>query len=139
MASIAPNIFNVMWLFNKYNKMCFGGMLPRPRISLFHNKNILGRFTCDFDENDDMSNPSIEISDSWEYTQERLSDIIVHEMIHYYLAYEKIDVYLTHGKHFISMANDFNSRFGLNITERIDVNGMNKVKRGGWFSKLFGK
>ena len=135
--SVVPNIYNVMWLFNEYNNKCFGGELPRPMLSLVHDKRTLGRFTCGFYD-DEMENPRIEISDSYEYTEDRLIDVLVHEMIHYYLAYTGEDVYLSHGKAFKNLANYFNSNFGMNITETVDVSGMNRVKQGGnWFSKLF--
>lgn len=135
--SVVPNIYNVMWLFNEYNKKCFNNLLPRPLISLFHSEKLLGRFTCDFDENNEIDNPRIEISDSYEYTEQRLVDVLVHEMIHYYLAYTQQDVYLTHGEYFQNMANYLNNNFGLNISETIDVVDMNKVKHGNWFTRMF--
>jgi len=134
--SVVPNIYNVMWLFNEYNKKCFRGELPRPMLNLVHDKKTLGRFTCDFYD-DEMENPQIDISDSYEYTEDRLRDVLVHEMIHYYLAYTQQDVYLTHGKKFKVMANYINTNFGMNITETVDVSDMNRVKHGNWFTNMF--
>lgn len=135
--SVVPNIYNVIWLFGEYNKKCFNNELPRPLISLFHSEKILGRFTCDFDEDGYVDNPRIEISDSYEYTEQRLSEVLVHEMIHYYLAYTQLDTNLTHGEHFNAMANYISNNFGLNITETIDIADMNKVKHGNWFTNFF--
>jgi hypothetical protein len=45
---------------------------------------------------------------------------MVHEMIHYYLAYTKADLAIEHGKQFKNMANYLNSMFGLNITPYIN-------------------
>ena len=133
---VVPNIYNVMWLFNEYNNKCFGGELPRPMLNLVHDKKTLGRFTCDFYD-DEMENPRIDISDNYEYTEDRLRDVLVHEMIHYYLAYTQQDVYLTHGKEFKAMANYVNSNFGMNVTETVDVSNMGRVKHGNWFTNMF--
>ena len=134
---IVPNIYNIMWLFNEYNNKCFDGELPRPMLSLVHDKRTLGRFTCDFYD-EEMENPRIEISDSYEYTEDRLRDVLVHEMIHYYLAFTGEDIYLSHGKAFKNLANHFNTKFGMNITETIDVTNMNKTKQSkNWLSNLF--
>ena len=136
--SVVPNIYNIMWLFNEYNKKCFGGCLPLPTFSLVHSKRTLGRFICDFYDDDEMENPRIEISDSYEYTEDRLRDILVHEMIHYYLAYTGEDIYLSHGKEFKNLANYFNTNFGMNITKTIDITNMKRTNQGkNWFSKLF--
>lgn len=134
--SVVPNIYNVMWLFNEYNKKCFGGELPRPMFNLVHDKKTLGRFTCDFYDGE-IENPQIDISDSYEYTEDKLRDVLVHEMIHYYLAYTQQDVYLSHGKKFKSMVNYINTTFGMNISETVDVSDMNRVKHGNWFTNMF--
>ena len=68
-----------------------------------------------------MFNQTIEMSDNYDYTENQLMDIFVHEMIHYYLAYMGIDTRCTHGKEFKKMANDFNIRYGMNITPTIDI------------------
>lgn len=134
---VVPNIYNIIYLFNEYNNMCFGGELPRPILSLMHSKKMLGYFSCDIDEDGEINNPTIEISDSYEYTEDKLRDVLVHEMIHYYLAYTQKDLNFTHGKEFKRLANFFNSNFGMNISEKVDITNMNKVNNGGWLSRLF--
>jgi hypothetical protein len=136
---VVPNIYNVMWLFNEYNKAYFGGVLPRPRFALVHDRRTLGKFTCGFDEENEVDDPEILISDCYEYTETRLRDILVHEMIHYYLAYTQQDVYITHGRAFKRLANEFNSKYGTNITKTVDTSDMRQVNynKGNWFSRMF--
>lgn len=136
--SFVPSVYNLIWLFNDCNNKYFGGELPRPIISLVHDKRSLGRFTCDFYDDDEMENPRIEISDSYEYTQSRLRDIMVHEMIHYYLAYIGEDVYISHGKAFKDMVNRFNSQYGLHMSKKVDTSDMKRTNNNSnWFTKLF--
>jgi predicted SprT family Zn-dependent metalloprotease len=45
---------------------------------------------------------------------------MVHEMIHYYLAYTGKDVKMKHGEEFKKMASKLNHKYGLNITTTID-------------------
>jgi hypothetical protein len=54
---------------------------------------------------------------------------MVHEMIHYYLAYMGIDVDCTHGSEFKKMANDLNKQYGMNITPTIDLT-LYTIKKG---------
>ena len=46
--------------------------------------------------------------------------MIVHEMIHCYIAQKNIKDNRDHGKVFKQMMNDYNRHYGLNITVKID-------------------
>jgi predicted SprT family Zn-dependent metalloprotease len=76
-----------------------------------------------------MFNQTIEISDNYDYTESQLRDILVHEMIHYYLAYKGIDPQCNHGREFNKMADNFNRTYGMNITSTIDLTPY-KIKNG---------
>ena len=67
---------------------------------------------------------TLEISDFYEYTSNQLRDIVVHEMIHYYLYYIGEDVRLKHGKSFMRMARQLNQSYGLHVTPTIDLTRM---------------
>lgn len=54
-------------------------------------------------------------------------------MIHYYLAYKHFDNNITHGEKFQKMAEELNSKFGLNVTVKIDTS---KFKRAPSAPKL---
>jgi predicted SprT family Zn-dependent metalloprotease len=46
---------------------------------------------------------------------------MVHEMIHYYLAYFGLDKRCRHGKEFKKMAERLNGQYGLNIVTEVDL------------------
>ena len=114
------NLFTIMGLFQEYNENYFNGELPFPQFKIRHSYRTLGYFSCEYDS-EGMFNQSIEISDNYDYTNDQLRDILVHEMIHYYLAYKGIDPHCHHGKDFKNMADEFNKTYGMNITKTIDL------------------
>ncbi len=113
--------------FTKYNNEYFGGVLPYPEFVIGHGYFTMGHFTCLLDEYDEPYNQKIEISDRFDYTESQLRDIIVHEMIHYYLVWTKEDLHANHGKAFKRKAKELNEKYGLNITPRINTENY-KVK-----------
>ena len=61
------------------------------------------------------------MTDYYDFTQKQFEDILVHEMIHYYLAYFGEDTNCTHGKKFKKMAEDLNRKYGLHVTPYLDL------------------
>ena len=112
---------NILGHFFTYNDKYFGGVLPFPKIKIGHSFRTLGYFSCEYDEDGYMFNQTIEISDNYDYTDGQFRDILVHEMIHYYLAYMGIDTQCNHGSEFRKMASEFNLKYGMNITSEIDL------------------
>lgn len=90
----------ISFKFNIYNIDYFDGVLELPEFKIIHSKKILGCFTCMLDFDDSLYNPVIEISDAYLYTEEQFRNLLLHEMIHYYLAYTQEDINVTHGKAF---------------------------------------
>lgn len=111
---------NIMAGFINFNQQYFGGELPTPSFKIRHSYRTLGYFHCDLDGYT-VIEPTIEISDYYDYTESQFRDILVHEMIHYYLVYKGKDMACKHGKEFKKMSNDFNFRYGMNITSTIDL------------------
>ena len=91
--------------------------------------------------NNTTVNPLIQISGNWEYSESQFRDILVHEMIHYYLAYTGRDLVGSHGGEFMTLAYKLNREHGLNITETINYDeytrreGTSKLRY--WLSQLF--
>lgn len=102
-------------LFIQYNMEYFNGYLPIPRFEFIHSHKILGEFSYQWDMFGEPFNPVIRISDGFYYPDHCLKDILVHEMIHFYLAYTKEDKFCTHGKSFKRMSDDFNLNYNMNI------------------------
>lgn len=119
----------IFTFFHLYNFDYFGNKLPAPNFKVKHSYRTLGFFSCEYDEDGYMFNQTIEISDNYDYTESQLRDILVHEMIHYYLAYKGIDPQCNHGIEFNKMADNFNRTYGMNITSTIDLTPY-KIKNG---------
>ena len=113
--------FNILAGFQYFNHEYFNDMLPFPKIVIRHSYRTLGYFHCELDSYDNILNPTIEMTDNYDYTEGQFRDILVHEMIHYYLVFNGKDRKCRHGKEFKRMANDFNARYGMNITSTIDL------------------
>jgi len=121
--------FNILAGFQCFNHDYFDDELPFLEFRIRHSYRTLGYFSCEYDEYGNMFNQAIEMSDNYDYTEKQFRDILVHEMIHYYLAYKGIDTRCRHGKEFKKMAREFNSKYGMNISPTIDVTPY-KIKKG---------
>jgi hypothetical protein len=124
-----PNYRMMIGLFYEYNNKYFGGSLPDPKLKIRHSYRILGYFSCSVNYDGTIFNECIELSDNYDYTEKQLRDILVHEMIHYYLAYFGIDVKCKHGNEFMKKASELNSMYGMNITPAINLSGYN-IRKG---------
>jgi len=112
--------FTLVASFTEYNKNYFGNILPYPEFKIRKSYLTFGYFSCDYNPDYSMYNCLLEISNRYNYTEEQLRDIMVHEMIHYYLAYTGKDIKMEHGEEFKKMANKLNRKYGLNITVTIN-------------------
>lgn len=126
---IIPTEIDIFNRFYEYNSLFFQNKLPIPFFIVIHTRKTIGRFSCEYNENGDVKNPIIEISDRYEYTEAQLKDIIVHEMLHYYLDYTHQNEPQEHGKRWKQMALFFNEKFGTNIQIRTDTSCIKEVKK----------
>jgi hypothetical protein len=107
--------------FREYNLLYFQSDLPLPRFGLLKSYSICGYFSCaKITGRRRLKRQKIEMSCRFDWGENDFRDVLVHEMIHYYLAYKHIDNGLTHGEAFQKMSQDFNQNFGLHITEKVD-------------------
>lgn len=120
---------NILGLFHAYNKEYFDGWLPLPIVDTMNSYRTLGEFSCTFSEDGFMENETIKISANYDFTEEQLRNVLVHEMIHMYLVFIGEDMHCKHGKAFKRMAKRFNSEYGMNITKKIDLTEY-KVREG---------
>lgn len=123
-------------MFRECNREYFDHSLPMPRFVIIHRFFKYGQFSCMLDDNNMTYDEEIQISDVFDYTESNLRDIMVHEMIHYHLVFEGIDLKCSHGKRFKKMAKEFNALYGLNITPRIDPDRYQQRKDISFFKKL---
>ena len=108
-------------LFIEYNGLYFNAELPLCEIRVSSHHRYYGLFQYRRNSQNKAVCKSITISDLFDYTEENLRSVLVHEMIHYYLMWNGEDVNGTHGEAFLGMAEMFNKKFKLNITPTIDM------------------
>ena len=128
--------------FRKYNKMYFDGVLPLPKFEVMHTYRISGYFIYDPVKKGRIRKKKIYMTDNFDFTEEMYRNILVHEMIHYFIAYNKIKDNDDHGTEFMKIAEKLNREHGLSITPKIDASSLKrneKASRLGWFFiKLLG-
>lgn len=106
--------------FEEFNLLCFEGKLPSIPIVLSNAKTYLG--LCAFKTKRDLLGRKqhydfrLRFSTRFDLPEEELKDTILHEMIHYYIAFHYLKDTSTHGLLFRKMMEDFNARFGRHIT-----------------------
>ena len=120
---------NLLAAFHCNNEKYFNGILQIQQLKVSHSYRTLGYFHCDVDEDGDFYNETIEISNNYDYTESQFRDVMIHEMIHYYLLYVGLDKNCTHGKEFKKMSKEFNNKYGFNITKTINLNDY-KIRKG---------
>lgn len=109
--------------FDRFNAMCFEGCLPPIPVSLTKARTFLGKVEYKGERglfglvsrNKDFR---LKISTSFDLPQEELEDVVLHEMIHYYIAWKNIKDTSVHGEVFRSIMDQLNSKFGRHITIR---------------------
>jgi hypothetical protein len=121
--------FSLLANFDAFNNDYFNGVLPIPILKSSHSYRTLGYFHCDVDDFGNPYNETIEISNYYDYTFEQFRDVLVHEMVHYYLLYMGIDKKCTHGKQFKKMCKELNEKYNLHLSKTIDITDF-KIKEG---------
>ena len=130
--------FTLLAKFTEYNNKYFSGMLPIPMFDLMHGCQTLVYFSYQYDEYNN-ANEMIQMSDFYDYTESQFRNVMVHEMIHYYLFYTGEDVGVHHGKAFNREAKRFNKAYGMNISEYVDISNMKPRKGASLLSRLWFK
>lgn len=109
--------------FDYFNELCFEGVLPEVPIVLVKARTFLGKMEYrrkrDFFGNI-ISNYDyrLKISTSFDLPQAELEDIVIHEMIHYYIAYRNIPDSSVHGQTFRRIMQAINTKYSRHITVR---------------------
>lgn len=105
--------------FEHYNDLIFEGKLPVPKLKWSRAKTRLGQMACkrkmswgrtkyyDF---------TISVSNYYKLTKEEIDDVLIHEMIHYSIAYTGLKDTSAHGIVFRGMMDKINRTFGRDIT-----------------------
>ena len=140
---MVANHDNMFDTFCRCNDIYFEGKLPIPLFYLLHSYRTCGYFQYTpggwFDNT--LYDPTIFITDYYDFTESQLMDIMVHEMIHYYLAAIGEDRRCSHGKKFKEIAERLNREYGLHIASGLDISQYKRRKGtpslSYWFVKTF--
>ncbi|MDE7408222.1 MAG: SprT-like domain-containing protein, partial [Muribaculaceae bacterium] len=112
--------------FNTFNASVFGGQLPTPQFAIVTARTFAGRFTYRIKRGPlgtrHAYDPCLRISRCFDMPQNEIEDIILHEMIHYYIFHKRITDNAPHGRQFRHIMQKINALHGRNITisARID-------------------
>ncbi len=116
--------------FEEYNATYFDYELPLPAFGLLNTYLTCGYFSCKkLIGRRQMKGQRLEVSCYFDWDEDALKNVILHEMIHYYLGYKHIDNTLSHGEEFLKMANEFNEKYGFNISVTIDCHNFKRAKK----------
>lgn len=111
-------------IFDECNKVYFGNSVRKPqKITITHHPNHCGMTYMKRSKDKSIKMVGLHISDRFQWTEQWLKNVIIHEMIHLKLYETQKPLnfltrlfYNPHGKEFKQMMNELNDRFGLNIT-----------------------
>ena len=123
------------------NEHYFNHELPNPKYGVLHSYSTLGRFSYNLgDKNKPVKKcyRAIFMSDYFDFDEETFRNIMVHEMIHYYLYLNSASDCSTfsrflrflgfknsdHGPEFMAIAQKLNEQYGLNITKTYDASSI---------------
>ena len=116
--------------FAEFNDRMFAGRLPVPPIELTDAATFLGKcvystLPADADGNLRYSNFRLRFSTRWDLPESELEDVVIHEMIHYFILYNGLHDTSSHGQIFKSLMASINAAYGrhINISHRESSEG----------------
>ena len=117
--------------FDEFNKLIFGGELPRIPIVLGSATRVLGAFSCKVRRNfwgkKEYFDLKLRFSKKFDLPGNELEDVIIHEMIHYYIRFKGLKDEGSHGPIYVKIMNEINQKFGRNITIKQDTKDVGLV------------
>lgn len=114
---------DLLWLhrqFDRFNSQYFAGKLPTPRLSTGHSRTQLGSMTCKRKSNTgEYYDFTIRLSNYYDQSEHSFQSVLLHEMIHYYIAHKGIKDSSPHGVVFRKMMNLLNrDGWGINVSAK---------------------
>jgi hypothetical protein len=120
--------------FALFNQQYFNNELPQPRLVVSNSRTQLGRFCLQrigswpfgLRKRDSYT---IRVSAYYDVEEKDYQNILLHEMIHYYIAYKHIHDTSSHGAEFERIMNWLNKEHGWNITKMAQTKGWTVAAR----------
>lgn len=118
-----PEIPYVLEKIDSFNRLYFGGELPPIPVRLASARTFLGKITYKYKRGPfgrikGYTDCVMAISKSFDYSGPELEDVIIHEMIHYYILYKGIKDTSSHGVEFRRIMDTINTEYGRNVRIR---------------------
>lgn len=119
--------------FDRFNNAYFYNKLPKPKFVVTNSRNILGQFECTKKRRGLFrhivrTDFVIRISSYYDIPECEYCNLLLHEMIHYHIAYHNLGDTSTHGPKFRSFMEQLNS-LGWNISIRARTTKWSVAKR----------
>ncbi len=106
--------------FDRFNKEIFKEALPRIPVKLSKSKSAIGMYCTKYKSMSDGSRTIVSrhfsFSTCFDFDENKLEDVILHEMIHYLISFNNMTDSSPHGVLFKSVMKKINKSFGRNIT-----------------------
>lgn len=113
--------------FDEFNRNYFDNSLPVPRLSCGKSRTRLGTMSCRRQRTPAgwrSYDYSIRLSTYYELSEQELRTVLLHEMIHYYIAYKGICDNAPHGRVFRTIMDKLNTQYGWHITVSTSCAGL---------------
>lgn len=108
--------------FGELNRKYFGGELPLPRLEVGNSRTLLGTMRCRTRRKGLLSwkkDYSIRISNYYDVSEDEFRNVLLHEMIHYYIAVKGLKDTSPHGTIFRRIMDSVNaSGWHVSVRER---------------------
>jgi hypothetical protein len=126
-------------MFKECNEKYFDGSLPKPGFQLINKLNTLARFVYNKDKKGKhpIKWQVVKFTDCYDFPEEDFREIMVHELIHYYIAWNGIKDNKDHGREFMRIANEINEKYGLNVTKTKDASSFKRTENAPDFTGFF--
>ncbi len=124
---------DIDWLqtwFDTFNQRYFNNVLPPPRFTLSKSRTRLGSMSCKKKRTwlkTVSTDFTISISIFYDQTERQYQNVLLHEMIHYYIAYQNIKDTSAHGVVFKKMMKQLNLHDGWEITVSTKMAGIHSA------------
>lgn len=106
--------------FNKFNELMFAGRLPKIPVYLTESKRFLGLCRWSIKKlpngRKEYYDYQLRINTRIYLPENEVEDVIIHEMIHYFIAYNGLEDTSSHGNIFKSIMNSINTNYGRNVS-----------------------
>lgn len=115
-----PTVPYIEQKFEEFNRLIFGGKLPKIPVELSDAKTFIGQCVCKKRRRlfgkPELYDFRLRINTRIDLPEQKIEDTIIHEMIHYYIGYNKLEDTSAHGQIFQQIMNEVNRRFGRHLT-----------------------